>query len=474
MNKEYTILHISDLHKSDEDSYDDLFESMRKDSETYVQQGISLPEIVVVSGDIVEGAKDDDKTPDDTIRKQYADAKVFLTALCDYFLGGEKRRLILVPGNHDLNRPFSKNVLVPSSKDRKTDYQKYKAGEQNLRWSWEDFAFQIIPDRNLYEKRFNHYVDFYNDFYEGSRLTHEDNALHGDVIDLPDYNMSFLTLNSCHNLDRYNDAGSIFTGAVSENGIRLGELDRKGRLLCGVWHHHISGLPTEHNYMDYRILSTMMRYNIQVGLFGHQHKAKVVQQYHDVTEEKEMLLISSGCLYGNAKQLTPSSSRQYNLISITMKDDKAEIEIRTRMDESEGQYQYPSWGEGHPGNTKKTVIRKIIPLPKPDESLTNLINEVDVWTRTSEDYKAGLAKMVALRGTNDIVERYIDEYLEKMKPEDIGFVLDVIKEPLTEKQAMYLLGSAQTLRNKTLLSSLRQMDFIKQCNSPMVKVLRDE
>ena len=97
MNKEYTILHISDLHKSEEDSYDDLFESMRKDSETYVQLGISLPKIIVVSGDIVEGAKDDDETPDDTIRKQYADAKVFLTSLCDtpYFLHLSFKQMIL-------------------------------------------------------------------------------------------------------------------------------------------------------------------------------------------------------------------------------------------------------------------------------------------------------------------------------------------------------------------------------------------
>ena len=132
MNKEYTILHISDLHKSEEDSYNDLFESMRKDSETYVQQEISLPEIIVVSGDIVEGAKDDDETPDDTIRKQYADAKIFLTALCNYFLGGEKRRLIMVPGNHDLNRPFSKNVLVPSPKDRKTDTRNIRQENKTL------------------------------------------------------------------------------------------------------------------------------------------------------------------------------------------------------------------------------------------------------------------------------------------------------------------------------------------------------
>ena len=474
MNREYTILHISDLHKSKDDSYADLFESLRKDSESYVQQGIKLPEIIVISGDIVEGAKDDDPKPDKTIKEQYKEAEEFLTSMCDFFLGGEKRRLIMVPGNHDLNRPYSKNVMTPSMKDRKVDYQDYKAGDPSLRWSWDDFSFLTISDRERYEKRFNHYVEFYNDFYNGHRITSEDNALHGNVIDLPDYNISFLALNSCHNLDRYNDTGSIFTGAVSENGIRLGELERKGRLLCGVWHHHISGLPTEHNYLDYRILSTLMRYNIQIGLFGHQHKAKVVQQYHDVTEEKEMLLICSGCLYGRAKQLSPNTSRQYNLITVNMQDDNAEIEIRTRLDESEGQFQYPSWGEGKPSNSKKSVIRKTISLTKPDGSLTEYINEVDTKTRSKGDYKYGIKCLAALRNGHDIVERYIDDYLEKMKPEDVDFVLETIGEAKTDKQAMYMLGAARVLRNKMLLSNLKQMNYIKQCKNQMVIVLRDE
>ena len=60
MDKEYTILHISDLHKSEEDSYKDLMESLRMDCETYEQEGIKKPEIIVVSGDIAEGAEGPD------------------------------------------------------------------------------------------------------------------------------------------------------------------------------------------------------------------------------------------------------------------------------------------------------------------------------------------------------------------------------------------------------------------------------
>lgn len=474
MIKDFTILHISDLHKTDEDSYKDLFESLRKDSEIYEKEGIKKPEIIVVSGDIVEGAKDDDENPDETIKKQYEEAKGFLELLCNYFLGCDKKRMIIVPGNHDMNRPFCKSVFSPSPKKRSDDYQNYRYGKGNLRWSWDDFKFFVITDRKKYENRFNHFVTFYNDFYEGKRTIKEDCTLHGNVIDLPEYNISFLALNSCHNLDRYNDVGSIFTGAVSDEGPRLSELDKKGRLLCAVWHHHISGLPTEHNYLDYRILSTLMRYNIQIGLFGHQHKTKVVQQYYDVTEEKEMLLICSGCLYGNIKQLAPNTSRQYNLISVRMNDRIADIEVRTRKDESEGQFQYPSWCHSTIGNSNRDSVKKTIHLSEPSESFIDAINQIDTVTRKSGNYIEGLSSLMQLGERDEIIDNFIDNYLEKIDAKYCRYVLDTIREPRTEKQAMYLLGSAKNLRDNILFNALRGYELIKNSSNPMIRILRDE
>ena len=53
---EYSILHISDLHKGCKSNYLNLFSSLKSDCESYTMSGISKPEIIVVSGDLIEGA----------------------------------------------------------------------------------------------------------------------------------------------------------------------------------------------------------------------------------------------------------------------------------------------------------------------------------------------------------------------------------------------------------------------------------
>ena len=59
MKKQFTILHISDLHKPKNCNLNTLFYSLQTDCEAYTKDGISKPEIIVISGDIAEGSKND-------------------------------------------------------------------------------------------------------------------------------------------------------------------------------------------------------------------------------------------------------------------------------------------------------------------------------------------------------------------------------------------------------------------------------
>lgn len=472
MNKVFTILHISDLHKSEESSYKDLFESLRIDSEQYIKDGVEKPSLVVVSGDIVQGAigKDADKK----IKKQYTQASAFLSDICTYFLEGDKSRIIIVPGNHDLSREYCQNAFFASKRDKKTDYKFYKMGASNLRWSWEDFSFYEISNYEIYENRFIYFVEFYNAFYNGIRTITEDCVKHGSIIDIPQYNITFLALNSCYNLDQYNDSGYIYPGAVTENGRELSMLNKKGRLICAVWHHHISGLPTEHNYMDYRVLSSLMQYNVQIGFFGHNHKSHIVQQYTDVTEENEMLLISAGCLYGNYKELPTGVSRQYNLVTIKMENSTANVEIRTRQDCRFDLYSIPFWEEYSIGKSGKNVISKFLQLKVPEDNLDDRINDINELVKKTGEYKHAIEEMAKIRRASPIVNKYIDEYLSKMEATDVEFVLDKIGEPESNQQAMYCLNSAKILRNDELFEQIKNMIFVKNNNNHLVKILRDE
>lgn len=69
--KTFSILHISDIHKCKEVSYAALLSSLKKDFEHYNEEGILLPSFIVVSGDLIQGAYDEQ-----TIRMQYEEAKL--------------------------------------------------------------------------------------------------------------------------------------------------------------------------------------------------------------------------------------------------------------------------------------------------------------------------------------------------------------------------------------------------------------
>lgn len=104
----YSILHISDIHKAQNVSYDALLQTLERDLVNFTEnEGIVKPSFVVISGDIIQGAHTDEE-----IRTQYAEAEDFLNNLCKLYLENDKERLILVPGNHDVNRARSKASVL--------------------------------------------------------------------------------------------------------------------------------------------------------------------------------------------------------------------------------------------------------------------------------------------------------------------------------------------------------------------------
>ena len=108
MNKHYSILHISDLHKGENNDFDHLFASLCNDADSY-DRNIPRPEIIVVCGDLAEGANGDNA--EEKIVRQYDEVETFLNKLVQHFLNGDKSRIIIVPGNHDLYRGATINSM---------------------------------------------------------------------------------------------------------------------------------------------------------------------------------------------------------------------------------------------------------------------------------------------------------------------------------------------------------------------------
>lgn len=163
MNK-FSILHISDIHKVNDVDYRSLLNSLKKDMVNWEREGIVKPSFIVISGDLIQGADSDEK-----IATQYQEVTWLLEELTKLILDNHKERLIMVPGNHDVNWSRSSSSMEPSDeKEADKDYEKYfEPILGDVRWDWKVRKYFNIKNTVIYNSRFELFAKFYNDFYQG-------------------------------------------------------------------------------------------------------------------------------------------------------------------------------------------------------------------------------------------------------------------------------------------------------------------
>lgn len=103
----FSILHLTDLHRAPSDpiSNDELISSLVSDRDQYVGEDptISPPQAIIVSGDIIQGVGLGHADPDAELERQYQAALEFLAELTERFVDGDRAKVVIVPGNHDID-----------------------------------------------------------------------------------------------------------------------------------------------------------------------------------------------------------------------------------------------------------------------------------------------------------------------------------------------------------------------------------
>lgn len=435
MDKKYSILHISDLHKGENNDFGHLFASLCNDADSY-EKFIQKPEIIVVSGDLAEGSNGEGA--DKKIQKQYEEVEEFLNKLVDHFLSGDKSRIIIVPGNHDLYRGATINSMkVLSDNMRDVAKKHYFKGDSKYRWNWEDFHFYFIDNEKEYSSRFKFFVEFYNRFYNGIRIIDDCDMLNS-IIELPKYNIAFATFNSCYRIDHLNQIGAINTSAIAAAQAKLSRAFKHGRFIVGVWHHNISGVPTQMNYLDPRVLHCLMDFHIQLGLYGHQHHTEALYEYHDVFKQGKMTLISSGCLYGRGKSMPEGTHCQYNILEIEQSDNKATVTLHVREDETA--WEIPSWRKKQIEGRDSYSMEFNLPTIDYSRVLEDCIS----LAKVKGNYKEAIEILISIRNKEVTANKFIDEFLQKLSNYDICQLEFV---PITTAQVIAVMGASIDMRN---------------------------
>ena len=331
----FSILHISDLHRSTQEPVDNnsLLAGLLADRDRYAGETprIPPPDAIVVSGDLIQGARIGDRNWQQSIEDQYTVADNFLTALCERFLNEDRSRMVLIPGNHDVcwNTSLRAMERVPDTEYPSHLYGELLQTDSIYRWSWSEQSLFRIADREAYERRMSYYWDFVESFYKDTTLPVPiDRARGFQLFEFCGRRLVVSAFDSIAGNDCFGYSGAIPSGAVGRCAMALRDSSHAYDLKVAVWHHCVHGPPTRTDYMDVSQIQEMIGHGFQLGLHGHQHIAGTQTQFVHLDQRRSMAIVGAGSLCAGAMELPRGVNRQYNLIVI--EDDFIHARVHVR------------------------------------------------------------------------------------------------------------------------------------------------
>lgn len=410
-----SILHISDLHRDPKNpiSNEALLNSLIQDVENSAAEDPPIPprQILVVSGDIIQGTGKDTEHPDEVLREQYDQAEQFLGALADRLVGGNRQKLVIVPGNHDINFPKMFSALkeieyVAADAKKRTEF----AGlvwecQSKFRWSWSEFKLYRIDDEALYEQRLAEFIAFYRHFYGGTRSYSDDPTQQFDVFDFPEYNLVIAGFNSCFLNDPWHRQGAIHPEAFSKCCNEMRRRQYRGRVRLAVWHHSTKGAPRQDDYMDTDFLQQLVNHGFSLGFHGHQHKPELIDEKYAFGGDRKVNALSASTLAGGERALAPGATRGYNRVVLDIDEWSVELHVRHMANPD---FLNPIWGKGSLAN-QESYQKFSLQRPRPTDRAAIATQDLPVAEQLLRDkhHEEAATILEPLISHSDIAKRLL-------------------------------------------------------------------
>ncbi|WP_281886281.1 metallophosphoesterase [Paenibacillus sp. YYML68] len=486
--KNFSLLHISDLHRTqDYVSNEVLITSIEHVLDSY-NGNDWRPSLIIVSGDLVQGSKSSDEAKVvEELDKQYQEAGELLDELTRIYLGGDRNKVVMIPGNHDVSFYHSRMSMKkeePAAGQDPIHYKKWllkQMGVQRsrIRWSWQDFEFYHIVDESMYERRFEAFCRFYENFYRGERRYTLAPGDQFDCYDFEDLNLVVIGYNSCHDNDHCNYSGAIHPDALAKAERLLKGDKYRDRLRIAVWHHHTSGNPQKSDYMDNRTLQHLMRANFHVGMHGHAHITGVAYEPSRIQSDQQMIVISAGSLCAGGEELPTGELRSFNVVQFDNESRKAIVDIY--RDSMQGLAAFPTWIKHqqvvmnyyYPAETltqskqKETLHIHTKEMPSQDERILQLV-EAEQMIMESQ-YDKALVIVGSLEKKDPYVRRLLMQCYQGLHMHNEIIELFTQPEPEGAEEIISLIRAAQASGRTDLLKEILQMEAIQECDDHFVK-----
>jgi predicted MPP superfamily phosphohydrolase len=465
-----TILHISDLHRDSGSAITSitLLESLRLDRERYMSgDQMPAPDIAVVSGDMVLGVAADGPDADARLLQQYEEASEFLTSLTDLFFGGNRERVVLIPGNHDISHPHvlraTELTALPAESEQRAMVARQLREEDSVwRWVGPEFSLRRIHDPRTYHRRLEPYANFYSAFYQGKRSFPIEPSKQFVVHDFPELGLVVAALSSCCNNDLFNRVGRIHPECVAGATRAVDKQVKRGQVALATWHHNLAGGPNDSDYVDADVLQSLIDGGFVIGLHGHQHRPQFLEHRFTADGKRGIAVISAGTLCGGPYTLPSGRMRAYNVVVVDTENQAGVLHVRDMKNSSFGS---PVWGPAHVTEFSGSSLAFPLKMPPRSTSAMDAASEAASLLRKGDP--AGAAALVRPHGADALARRVAVEALEQLK--DWTEIQRMCNPPSSPAEFIVLAEALYELGQKSKLAALIASDFARHSNDVGVR-----
>lgn len=303
MKEKIYVLHLSDIHLGTNEQGNIYYSQLQLDLTKNLK--IDHLDYLLISGDIANKSTKD----------EYDAAITFINKLKEKFnLNNE--RIIVSPGNHDLNWQLSASAY---------DYiPKFKLPSSLTDAYIPDSNGASLRNENKYKKRFDYFSKFYQQV-TGSQYpsSYEEQAI---LHIFKEDKLLILNLNSCWQIDHhYTKRASINPSALASAIDKTSGDEYEDWLKVAIWHHPTNGQET----MNAEFLGPLIVAGFEICLHGHIHEA--IEDFHKYDDKRGLAIIGGGTFGAPAKAQTTGIPLQYNLLAI--EPNKASFTVNSRKKE---------------------------------------------------------------------------------------------------------------------------------------------
>ncbi len=328
------LIHLSDLHRTGNDPFTnaELITGIRMDLHQMKDLGddFTSPDAIVVTGDLVQGVGLHETDRLLAQKKQNDEALDFLNEIADTFVGGDRSRVVILPGNHDIDRYTAKLGMqkVDDSAYPKDLNRELSDPNSKFRWCWKERCLFQISDATQYDKKMDGFREVASMFYKNARLRMEyipnRSWNHFQVAD----SAIITAFDNCQSIDGYRFSASIRSHDIAEATRALDKCGVRPKLKIAAWHHNFNGPPLKQDYLDSDDLRFMLNCGYRIGLHGHQHLPDAVPYSLHTSSDHIMSILSVGSLGASDSDVVPGCKQQFSVIELRPLESKGRVWIR--------------------------------------------------------------------------------------------------------------------------------------------------